>query len=547
MASTVPEKIILPQKYYLDYFRYLLDFVQLHYRHVLSDQDYEFIQSFSNLSEPGQCLFVRFSNRKGPMYRVRQLAYEEIPDPEAAAQELVEMGFAHRNIPNAPESFNLFTRRELFTIFDKEVATLKRQLKVEIIEHLMGAEDAYLQLDEYEPIVHVDKQDEFEYFKLLFFGQYKAQMTEFVIRDVGHVKLESLKEDQFKPWCNNRDEAMAFFEVSKLKTLIRKAIKVWPATVVHEEIIDTDWAAFRQYERSAKALDTLALELGQQLEREGEKELALAYYQWSLKPPARERQIRILDSLKRTEEASALARKLLDNYRNANERIFASDFLNRKAVRINRSMSSKLAESPVIQLEDNPDLRVEHQVMEHFAERGFQAIHSENFLWRNLFGLLLWEELFDQGQDGFHHPLQRATSDLHTPLFFEKRREFIQKKMAKLNSRQKIIRRLKGTAKQKQGLANPMVYWYEGLLEHCEALVEKLYPAQLKAVVLEQCKNIKDNSTGFPDLFIWNEQEYFFYEIKSPNDHLSAQQLFWIEFMQNQGIRADILRVQYSR
>ena len=59
-------------------------------------------------------------------------------------------------------------------------------------------------------------------------------------------------------------------------------------------------------------------------------------------------------------------------------------------------------------------------------------------------------------------------------------------------------------------------------------------------------KNLKDNSTGFPDLFVWKENAYYLYEIKSPNDHLSSQQLFWLNFMQSLGIRAKIIRVRYK-
>jgi hypothetical protein len=59
-------------------------------------------------------------------------------------------------------------------------------------------------------------------------------------------------------------------------------------------------------------------------------------------------------------------------------------------------------------------------------------------------------------------------------------------------------------------------------------------------------KNLKDNSTGFPDLFVWKDKTYHLYEIKSPNDHLSSQQLFWLNFMQSLGIHAKIIRVHHK-
>jgi hypothetical protein len=83
------------------------------------------------------------------------------------------------------------------------------------------------------------------------------------------------------------------------------------------------------------------------------------------------------------------------------------------------------------------------------------------------------------------------------------------------------------------------------MLDVLTLIIERLPLASLKKTMLEIAKNVKDNSTGFPDLFIWNEDEYFFYEIKSPNDHLSAQQLYWINFLQRHSIKADILRLIY--
>ena len=56
---------------------------------------------------------------------------------------------------------------------------------------------------------------------------------------------------------------------------------------------------------------------------------------------------------------------------------------------------------------------------------------------------------------------------------------------------------------------------------------------------------MKENSAGFPDLFIWNEADYQFYEVKSSNDQLSAQQLFWLDFMASAKIKVDVLRVNY--
>ena len=57
------EKIILPQKYYLDYFKYLIEFISEGSTHLLSEDDESFIALFNSLSEDAQCLMVRMMNR----------------------------------------------------------------------------------------------------------------------------------------------------------------------------------------------------------------------------------------------------------------------------------------------------------------------------------------------------------------------------------------------------------------------------------------------------------------------------------------------------
>lgn len=540
------EKIILPQKYYLDYFLDLIALVQNQYHAILSKEDFEFIEQFQSLSEGAQCLYVRFSNRRGPCYRLGKINYEEILNVKASAEELIAANFASKEIPNDFQAFNIFTKSELQAIFKDELDAPKSLGKNELIEQLLEMNNAHESLLSFEEIVQVEKQFEFEFFKLLYFGSYKAQMTEFVIRDVGHIKLERLDQNLLKPWCQSREEAIAFYEVSELKSSIRKALSLYQAQEIHNEIEGIDWDIFLRFNHSSKALGKIALELGQQLEREKCPHLALKYYQLTDTPPSKERQVRIHDALGEQAVAEELAKDLLVNYQNATEKIFAYDFLRRKNVRINRSMTSKLTGSPVIQLEVQPNVRVEQLVIDHFQTEGYQAIHSENYLWRNLFGLIFWNELFDQSQNDFHHPLQRVSSDLYQIDFLEKKESLIENKLSKLVSKGAIKAQIRSTVKAKEGTSQPFIYWYSNILYDLEALISKLKPMQIRKILLEMARNFKGNSVGFPDLFIWNDDQYFLYEIKSPNDHLSAQQLFWIEFMQELKVNVNILRVEYG-
>ncbi|MBA3899980.1 MAG: VRR-NUC domain-containing protein, partial [Bacteroidetes bacterium] len=94
----------------------------------------------------------------------------------------------------------------------------------------------------------------------------------------------------------------------------------------------------------------------------------------------------------------------------------------------------------------------------------------------------------------------------------------------------------------KFGTANPFVFWYEDLINQLELIISKVSHLQILEIVKEICKNPKENSTGFPDLFVYNGLDFFFAEVKSENDHLSNKQLHWIHFMQKLAVPVKIIR-----
>ena len=537
-------RIILPEKYYHSYFIELISFVRQHSGHLIGPDEGFFLDRFYALSENAQCLFIRFSNRKGPFFRVDKLYYAEINVPDAI-NELLTTDFITEVLEGEPEILPLFTKSELIEVFNE--LELPSSVKKEALYDAIITNDDYSSIIKNYQVIKVELQDAVEYIKMLFFGHYKAQMTEFVVRDVGHIQLEDLSGQKFTPWFKSLDEAQTVFTISKYRSLIKKALGVWPASVVHDEIVEIDFGQFNKYASSRKINDKLMQKLGQQLERENEKELALFYYGFAYMPPARERSIRIMMSMGKTEEAEQLARRILDDARNATERLYAVDFLNRPKTKVLRSTSRKIKEdSEIIIIAPDTSQNVEQLALKHFGDQGYRGLHGENYLWRNLFGLTFWDELLDGSYDGIHHPLQRISGDIHSADFFEKRERQLTDKLNTIKTRnnwQKLILRF---IEEKKGISHPMVYWHEDITHHMSTLLTYLPPAGTRKVLLEMAKNLKHNSVGFPDLFIWKDDSYMFYEVKSPNDQLSAQQLFWLDFFKEQKINSSILRIKYS-
>ena len=69
----------------------------------------------------------------------------------------------------------------------------------------------------------------------------------------------------------------------------------------------------------------------------------------------------------------------------------------------------------------------------------------------------------------------------------------------------------------------------------------------MKQILHEMSKNLVEHLRGFPDLFMWDDVsgEYCFVEVKSPTDNLSNQQLSWLQYFQEIGVNAKVLRVYW--
>lgn len=74
-------------------FKALVSTVCQHDAHVLAEEEeLSFLKKYESASTPAQCLFLRLSQRKGPLFRISSLNYTEVLDPLDAAVELQNLG-----------------------------------------------------------------------------------------------------------------------------------------------------------------------------------------------------------------------------------------------------------------------------------------------------------------------------------------------------------------------------------------------------------------------------------------------------------------------
>ncbi|MFN4145971.1 MAG: VRR-NUC domain-containing protein [Runella sp.] len=545
----------LPLKYYLDYFRFLVDFVEQLYAPILNEREQTFLQKFNNLSEDAQCLFVRFGNRKGLFFRTSKLKYPEINDIPAALYELEDAGFieplATSHASYQDEILSLFTKEEWLRQAPPSELSLKPLKKPDLIRYLAHTFSFDTLIESIsEPVVKMNFEVEVMMMKFLFFGNRYADMTEFVIRDLGKVNFERYRDDAYTARFATRQEAEDKLRVSlALEEFYEKQETVTPP----EEIFD--W--FMNWQATLSSLSEVAQpsyvrfvnRVGAFLERQKLSEQALEVYQLTDQVPARERRVRLLHKIGLSEEARALCEEIALQPQNADERFFALDFIekiNHAKRRTKKSVTRFLQEAQSVVISGNFRPNVEQGVANYFIENGYQAVHSENYPWRGLFGLVFWDIIYDQNVQAIHHPLQRMPSDFYQPDFYRKREPQIKQRLAALDTQQKWTQVVVQTFQEKFGTANVLVDWSEVLLQLVLLIVRYLTPTQFRAVLLEMAVNLRENTRGFPDLMVWNEAGLELVEVKSPTDHLSAQQLYWIQFFADHQIKASVLRVVWE-
>lgn len=544
----------LPDTYYLDYFNFLLDFVLKNYSEILCAREKIFYDNFKKLSFSSQCLFVRFANRKGAFFRESKLVYREIENIGLSIEELRRSNFlSYDNTDQVENHLFLFTKPEITAIGKLRgwEAYYKKSQKKEdiifsIIEQVDPADINDALFDE-DRIIFFESDELVNFYKLLFFGDQYSDMTQFVIRDIGNVKLENLDNVAFAPNFSSRAEVDDYLTVSAAYQVFKELKELVSPLKCYQWFTDMDIVVEPPFNsRPGKMYVKLILKLAKLLEQHGFNLEALEIYLRINVSPARERQVRLYSKLNEPEKAVEIARQILENPHNASEALFAKDFLNSGTKRIKRSTTLSLKSANEITLERDPQTSVERLAVDYFRENGFEAFHTENSLWRFLFGLLFWEETYDTELSTFHHPLQRLPSDIHDVSFYDKRANAINAKLKAVRTRKTLISKIEETYQAKQGIAHGYVYWSDDLMALAVKAIELLPLKGLKEVLKMIAIQVKSNTTGFPDLFIYKNKSYYFYEIKSPTDQLSAQQLFWIDFMNKWNIRSEVLKITWK-
>jgi hypothetical protein len=534
--------------YYLDHFQSALHWLQERYGDLISDEQSAFIREFGRLPYSSQALLVRLIMRRGQHFRASKINYPEIGSIARACGPLIELQWIDpRPQLSIEELVKLMTRAELTELFTVLPASIS---KAQALTLLRAAHTERRQFEEWrgnasEPVYLVNVATLCTQLRLLFFGNFRQEWSEFVLADLGIFRYEAVPFSRESRAFQTRQDIDDFYQLYECR---RRLYAEEPLDQVLSHLpragLNHEWLEGRR----AKLL----FQIARRHERAGEREQALALYQECRHPGARLRAIRALENDGRHHDAHDLACTALQSPENDAEEQGLARLLRRlkRRLRLPARNWKPAARPERLDLIVPPPLTgesVEYIALEHVAAAAAPVYYVENTLINSLFGLLCWEAIFAPVSGAFFHAFQVGPMDLFSPTFRARRSALFDQCLGRLelNSYQETI---KETFRAKQGIQSPFISW--GVLTE-ELLITALAcipAAHLRYYFERLLSNLPENRTGLPDLvqFWVDEKRYRMIEVKGPGDRLQDNQQRWIEFCLSHEIPVAVCHVRWA-
>lgn len=539
--------VVLPEKYYLGHFNELRAYLKATSLHLLNSEQLERFCALDALSEDALCLLVRLFNRKSQFFDIDTIVYHEISDIKASLKELTASGWlVDVNAGHCADFVSGLNKSQLQALaveleLDHQVAkSAKKDVWLTLLsEH--GAPALVQNTLLAKQFVALSAQYDFDYWQFLYFGSNSLQSNQFSLRDMGIVATRETVPNAQQARFDDIHTAQFAFNLSlwssqsKLNTqsmLEALAERVLASYDLLEQVSDS--TLHERYHH-------LLLRLASKLESFAPK-LAKACFETSNHPKALEKRIRLLHQGGEINACQALLNEVLAAPDNEELLLFAEDFWQRK---FNQKRTSTLtdilrASAQPIAVDEAFRNHVEQGVCEHYQRFGATAIHTENQLWRVLFGLVFWQELYANPKAGIFNAFQRTPQVLKDGLFYQKMAAEIETRLAQFTTVNDVEKWLVAMATRHFGEPNTLFYWSATLLD---AVLPFLHNASLDTVLhflREMTKDFRKLRDGYPDLLVIEDNKVRFEEIKAPGDVLRRNQLVTINALSQAGFNVRV-------
>lgn len=537
-----------PPRYYLDNYRELLHWVATRYADLLLPAEQTFIARFSALDDAVAALLVRMITRKGEWFRADKFNYPEIgtrTDIHGALTQLASAGLINVDQhPDLAQVFALYTRAELAPWLGHKSGTKAEWLEQAAARFGPDAQDwqaCGFPAAPYAERIALSCMAECDILNLLFFGNLRQSLSEFVLSELGIFRYETVPMDAASRSFQRRDQVQAYVHLHQLREQFDADDDPVQCLAQLGDIPDLAWLA-KRYHR-------FRYRLGYRLEQLDQYRQAVDCYRDNPLPEARPRLVRSLEKAGELEAALAQAVEVKRAPRNEQELQWVARALPRLQRAAGQKPSNVARFTPVTSTLTlaNTGARVEQLAADYFAAETAPVIHCENTLWTGIAGLVLWPAVFAPHPGAFFHPFQAGPKDLHDADFVSQRQPHIDACLALLTSDDAGLQ-LRRRYADKQGLQSPFVAWDYFTEELFELALTCIPMQHLELIIRRLLFDVQANRAGFPDLvqFYPQEQRYRMIEIKGPGDRLQDNQLRWLQFFHQHQMPAEVVHVEWA-
>nr|WP_297348860.1 exonuclease domain-containing protein [uncultured Glaciecola sp.] len=498
---------------------------------------------------------MRFINRKSIFVKASSYAYEEIENISCNLDYLHQEGwFTAIESKNTSAFIAHLTKDEIIQIMDEinascinDTPTLvykKSQAKATLVDVILsGAKpneicktkvsSAYWQ-GNFEP--HIS------YFLYVYFGNFSSKLNQFSMRDLGVMRTRK-EQAQVMARFADIDSAKSAFVMHSLLNEIRTQLPLLNRLRIlnHLENLPNPVGA-KAIELDTKVQFLLACELLKE-----DASYACLVLKTINTDIAQEKWVREAYKLGFKVDVETELDRIIDAPLSEDLLAFAEDFLARKYHKKRTSILTDMLRenSQTILIDEMHKGGVERGVVAYYERRGCTAMRTENELWRALFGLYFWHEIYELDGLGLTNEFDHLPTSLKTNQFYEFASEQIETRLKSTDTKAKLVQQLSLAAVKYYGQGNVVFKWRKNVLERLILLINHSKLDALLSLLKAMTQDWKNLSDGFPDLMLIENEALRFEEVKSEGDQLRRNQLLSIQKLQNLGFDVRITNVNW--
>lgn len=539
----------LPTFYYHSHFSEFLEFVKGPCAHLLSKHDNSFLAGYEKSSHLQQCLLVRLINRKHPVIKRSTLRFSEIPRANLILDELIDLGNVQTiGIKDVPNLLIQLTKPELAALYSELAdlntpAILKSANKAAYSQACQTLCSKKIVASDIAKQYVIRNTDNFiNYFLFLYFGHLGGKLNQFSMRDLGIMRTREEQAQMQSRFDDYKSAYSCFVLQGAYKQANQQVFEEAAAiqTVLSDLPAPTGPQAHETYKKLHYVLAKHMLEF--------DPMKALAITEDLQEPLAQEFWCRQAYKLGLKEAVKKKLNAIIDNPLSDKLLQFAEDFLARKFKQKRTSILTDMLRENTrhLFLDETFKGNVEQGVIAYYDARNIQAWRTENVLWKNLFGLCFWHELFELEGLGLATPFDYLPVCLKHHQFIEVAKEQIHSRLDALDSKKALNLLLTKHASAHFGKSQGIVSWQANIIDCLQILVSHAPLVGLKAQLLTMCSNWTLYNDGYPDIMVLEDGELRFEEIKAQGDTLRRNQLMQLQSLRGVGIDVGITTVDWT-